>query len=88
MFECLLSLFQAEQFQTKRLDEDGLLDLIRTMPEKVSKFNIQARKAVTQVSLGLFVFIYVSSPNIVGSVAIQAMHTIFISMPVVIATIV
>ena len=37
---------QAEKIGTKQLDEDGLLDLIRTLPGKKSKYEIQAQKSI------------------------------------------
>ena len=46
---CALCL-QAEQCKTKQLDEDGLLDLIRTMPGKKSKYQEQAEQSVKKVS--------------------------------------
>ena len=38
---------QAEQMGTNRLDEDALLDLIRTLPAKRSKYEIAAEKEVS-----------------------------------------
>ena len=46
-FETLF--LQAEQFHTKILDEDGVLDLIRTRPGKKSKYTIQAEESVKKV---------------------------------------
>jgi hypothetical protein len=43
-------IFQAEECKTKQLDEDGLLDLIRTLPGKKSKFQTQAEQAASKVS--------------------------------------
>jgi hypothetical protein len=41
--------FQARQLGTKQIDEDGLLDLIRTRPGKKSKYEVQAEKTVAKV---------------------------------------
>ena len=38
-----------EQFSTKQIDEDGLLDLIRTLPGKKSKYVIEAEKTAAKV---------------------------------------
>ncbi len=38
---------QAESFGTKILDEDGLLELIRTKPGKKSKYEISAEAEVS-----------------------------------------
>ncbi len=40
---------QAEQFGTKIVDEDGMLDLIRTLPGKKSKYEIAAEKESEKV---------------------------------------
>ena len=42
--------FQAEQCKTKQLDEDGLLELIRTLPGKKSKYQEQAEQAARKVN--------------------------------------
>ncbi|XP_064652761.1 replication factor C subunit 1-like [Lineus longissimus] len=42
---------KAQQFGTKQIDEDGLLDLIRMRPGKRSKYEIQAEKAVAKEML-------------------------------------
>ncbi len=47
----MLLLFQARQFNTKIVDEDGMLDLIRTIPGKKSKYEIAAEKEAAKVSL-------------------------------------
>ena len=45
---------QAEQMGTTRLDEDALLDLIRTLPGKRSKYEIAAEKEVSALVYSLF----------------------------------
>lgn len=46
-FNSLLSSAQAESLGTQILDEDGLLDLIRTKPGKKSKYEIAAEAQVS-----------------------------------------
>ena len=42
--------WQAEQCKTTQLDEDGLLELIRTLPGKKSKYQEQAEQAARKVN--------------------------------------
>lgn len=62
MFGCLSRMFlwlyiQAESFGTKILDEDGLLELIRTKPGKKSKYEIAAEAEVScQMFTGVMLF--------------------------------
>lgn len=42
----ILSFFQASTLGTKIIDEDGLFDLIRTMPGKKSKYELAAEAEV------------------------------------------
>ena len=39
---------------TKELDEDGLLDLVRTLPGKKSKYQVEHEKQQAKVPLHLF----------------------------------
>ena len=46
--------FQARQMGTKELDEDGLLDLVRSLPGKKSKYQVEHEKQQAKVPLHLF----------------------------------
>lgn len=54
VFVCTIGCKQAESFGTTILDEDGLLELIRTKPGKKSKYEIAAE---AEVSAHIFVLI-------------------------------
>ncbi len=41
---------QARQFGTRIVDEDGMLELIRTLPGKKSKYEVVAEKEAAKVS--------------------------------------
>ncbi len=41
-----ISFLQARKFGTKQLDEDGLFDLIKKLPGKKSKFEVESTAAV------------------------------------------
>jgi len=49
--------FKAESFKTKILNEDDLLDLIRTRPGKKSKYTIQAEEAAKKVCAVIWSFV-------------------------------
>ena len=53
VFVCTMGCEQAESFGTTILDEDGLLELIRTKPGKKSKYEIAAE---AEVSAHIFIF--------------------------------
>ena len=44
-----LNIAQAQQLGTKIVDEDGMLDLIRTLPGKRSKYEVAAEKEASKV---------------------------------------
>ena len=44
-------MFQAAQFKTKQIDEDGLLELVKTRPGKKSKYTIKAEEEAKKVSV-------------------------------------
>ena len=48
--------FQAAQFKTKQIDEDGLLALVRTLPGKKSKYVIKAELDAKVIGFIFFKF--------------------------------
>ena len=56
---------QAIQMGTKQVDEDGLLDLIGSLPGKKSKYLVAAEKEGAKVSFLLGVFVVMATCSLI-----------------------
>ena len=68
----LLNITQAQQLGTKIVDEDGMLDLIRTLPGKKSKYEIAAEKEASKVKVFLIVCVCARTLAKIGSLGTNA----------------
>lgn len=47
--------YQAQDLKVQQIDQDELFDLIRSLPGKISKYEVQAKEKLEKVGLSLSV---------------------------------